>query len=343
MVSPLLAGLLAPAWGRLADRYGMKIMVERTTLAMVVHWGLFGFARSPHDLLALRALLGLFGGFGTLSMPLLVATTPKEHMSPSIGCLQTVQMVSSAVGPMVGGFLADSIGIRNTCLFSCGCAAAALLLIHVLYQETAVARSRTESERNGRRLSLREAAAFPSFGTMIAVMFSISFVERSFGPVVPLYILQLGTSVNHAAKTAGLVISLGLLAEAVSATIMGRQLKTASARRLLLWRLGGGLLAALPMGLVWSTPQLMSLRLILGLLAGGCMVVVYTHASRIIPAETRATSFGFLSSAALIGGAAGPVVAGALTHISIRAIFFFNGGLYLALLFLAWKSVRDVR
>jgi MFS family permease len=218
-----------------------------------------------------------------------------------------------------------------------------LILIQVLYREIASDRSASGSNSSHRRLSLRQAVAFPSFGAMVAVMFAVSFVERSFGPVVPLYILQLGTGVNNAAKTAGLIISLGLLAEAVSATIMGKRLKTASARKLLLWRLGGGVLAALPMGFLWATSQLMILRLSLGLLAGGCMVVVYTLASRIIPAETRATSFGFLSSSALIGGAAGPVVAGALTHINIRAIFFFNGCLYLALLMVAWKSVRDAQ
>ena len=173
---------------------------------------------------------------------------------------------------------------------------------------------------------------FSSFGTMIAVMFSVNFVERSFGPVIPLYILSLGTSMAHAAKTAGLIVSLGLLAEAVSATIMGSRLRTVAARRLLLWRLGGGVLACLPMGLVWATIQLMFLRLVLGLLAGGCMVVVYTLGSQIIPAETRGTSFAFLSSAGMLGGAIGPIAAGLLTHVSLRAIFFFDGLLFLALL-----------
>ena len=90
---------------------------------------------------------------------------------------------------------------------------------------------------------------------MIVVMFLVSFVERSFAPVLPLYIQKLGT-VQHVAKTAGLILSLGLLAEAVSATIMGSRLRRVPARRLLLWRLTGGTLACLPMGLVGGTAQL---------------------------------------------------------------------------------------
>ncbi len=338
--SPLLAALLGPAWGRLGDRYGMKIMIERCALALAIHWGLFGFARNMYDLLGLRIMLGLFGGFGILSMPLLVASTPKEHMSRSIGVLQTVQMVSSAVGPLIGGALADWIGIRNTCLVSTALSVIALLMIRLLYMEMRSDIAPGEPRLQPRRISFRAAASLPSFGTMIAVMFSVNFVERSFGPVIPLYILKLGTSMANAAKTAGLIVSLGLLAEAVSATIMGSRLRKIPVRRLLLWRLGGGVLACLPMGLVWATSQLMILRLFLGLLAGGCMVVIYTLASQIIPAETRGTSFSFLSSAGLLGASIGPIAAGLLTHISMRAVFFFNSLLFLAMLILAWMFVQ---
>jgi DHA1 family multidrug resistance protein-like MFS transporter len=339
-IAPLLASLLGPAWGRLGDRYGMKIMIERCALALAVHWGLFGFARNPYDLLGLRIMLGLFGGFGTLSMPLLVASTPKEHMSRSIGALQTVQMISSAAGPLIGGMLADWIGIRSTCLVSTALSALALLMIRMLYREIRTGSAAGERRPPPRRISLRGAAALPSFGTMISIMFSVNFVERSFGPVIPLYVLKLGTSMENAAKISGLIVSLGLLAEAVSATVMGNRLRKVPARRLLLWRLTGGFLACLPMGLVWATSQLMILRLTLGLLAGGCMVVVYTLGSKIIPAETRATSFSFLSSAALLGAAMGPIVAGLLTVLNLRAVFFFNGMLFFTLLLLAWRFVQ---
>lgn len=339
-VAPLLAGLLGPAWGRMGDRYGMKIMVERCTFAMCLHWFFFAFAGTPYHLLVLRILLGVFGGFATLATPLLVATTPKEHMSRSIGALQTVQMVSSAAGPLFGGVLADTIGIRNTCLLSSGLSFVATLMISALYREMRVGESVGGAAQIAGRTSFRKAAALPSFGAMIAIMFFVNFVERSFSPVVALYILNLGTSLDNAAKVAGLIISLGLMSEGVSASVMGNRLRTVPARKLLLWRLTGGAVACFPMGLVSATSQLLVLRLILGLLAGGCMVVVYTLGSRIIPSETRGTSFSFLASAALLGSAAGPVVAGELTHVSIRAIFFFDSAAFLLLLIYSWKTVQ---
>jgi MFS family permease len=59
----------------------------------------------------------------------------------------------------------------------------------------------------------------------------------------------------------------------------------------------------------------------------------------VIPKETRATSFSFLASAGLLGAAVGPIVAGVLTHVHIRAIFFFNAAIFLALLAYAWRSI----
>jgi MFS family permease len=174
---------------------------------------------------------------------------------------------------------------------------------------------------------------------MLSVLFVVNFVERSFAPVIPLYILSLGTSLGHAAKTAGLIISLGLLAEAVSAMMLGKRMKTGAAHRVLLLRLGAGALVSLPMGLVRTTGQLLALRLALGLLAGGCMVVIYTLGSVVIPKETRATSFSFLASAGLLGAAVGPVAAGVLTHLHIRATFFFDAAMFLLLFLYAWKSI----
>jgi DHA1 family multidrug resistance protein-like MFS transporter len=337
-VAPLLASLLAPAWGRIGDRYGMKLMIERCTLAMALHWAFFGFATSVYQLLILRLALGLSGGFATLSMPLLVSTTPKDHMSKSIGYLQTVQMISSAVGPIMGGLLADWIGIRKTCMVSAILATLALILIHRLYQDPEDAHARLNGVEE-KSISFRQATAIPSFGIMLSVLFFVNFVERSYAPVIPLYILTLGTSLKNAAKTAGLVLSLGLLAEAISAMALGNRMKMKAAGKILLWRLAAGALICLPMGLVWTTAQLLVLRLALGLLAGGCMVVIYTLASLVIPKETRATSFSFLASASLLGASIGPVAAGALTHVNIRATFFFNAAVFLLLLIYCWKAI----
>ena len=340
--SPLIAAFLAPLWGRLADRFGMKIMVERAMVAATLHWALFGFAKSPYQLWLLRAVMGMFGGFGTMSVPLLISTIPRENVGRSVGMLQTVQIVSAGIGPMMGGFLADSIGIRKTCMVSACFALVALVMIHRLYLEPSSSEAAERKARSA-KLSFRSALALPSFGSMLVIAFFVNLVERSFAPIVPLYVLSLGTKVSHVAKTSGMIISLGLLSEGASATMLGNWLRRVQARKILIMRLIAGALICIPMGLVTASTQLLVLRAALGLLAGGSMVVIYTLGSQMIPEETRATSFSFLASSALLGSALGPTTAGAVTHLDIRAVFFLNSLILWAILAVTWKSIPGSR
>src|SRR3954463_6880403 len=51
-ITPGLTALLAPAWGRLGDRFGRKIMVERSLVSFVVLFAAMAFVRRPWQVLA---------------------------------------------------------------------------------------------------------------------------------------------------------------------------------------------------------------------------------------------------------------------------------------------------
>ena len=73
------AALTAPLWGRLADRYGRKLMLIRASLGMAVAMSLIGLAHNIWELVALRLLAGLLGGYTSGSMLLIAAQTPKAR------------------------------------------------------------------------------------------------------------------------------------------------------------------------------------------------------------------------------------------------------------------------
>jgi MFS family permease len=50
-----------------------------------------------------------------------------------------------------------------------------------------------------------------------------------------------------------------------------------------------------------------------------------------VPAEQRTVAFGFFSGAALFGGAVAPTVAGLVAHWDLRAIYYVNSLVFLAL------------
>jgi MFS family permease len=146
-VSPLLAAVLGPFWGRLADRVGMKIMVQRVLFTIALQWLLMYFVQSVWHVLALRIVLGLFSGFGTMSVALVTHGCPRDRIGRAVGTLQATQILSTAVGPFLGGVLGDLIGIRATFLVTFVLCAGAFVLVMVLYRDTAHAADEPAARR----------------------------------------------------------------------------------------------------------------------------------------------------------------------------------------------------
>src|SRR2546427_12765581 len=62
-ITPGLTALLAPAWGRLGDRYGRKVMVERWLVSFVSLMAAMALVARLWHVRALRAVRGLFAGY----------------------------------------------------------------------------------------------------------------------------------------------------------------------------------------------------------------------------------------------------------------------------------------
>ena len=112
------AALAAPLWGRLADRYGRKLMLIRASLGMAVAMSLIGMAQNVWQLVALRLLAGLLGGYASGSTLLIATQTPKARSGWALGTLSSGIMAGSLAGPLIGGVLPPLIGIRSTFLLA---------------------------------------------------------------------------------------------------------------------------------------------------------------------------------------------------------------------------------
>src|SRR5262245_49526457 len=100
-VTPALNALVSPFWGRLADRFGRKIMIGRSMTSCVLVMAAMAFVTRPWHVLALRAVLGLLTGYGGLSLTMAAESAPPEHLPKAIGTVQTAQRLGPAVGPVI--------------------------------------------------------------------------------------------------------------------------------------------------------------------------------------------------------------------------------------------------
>ena len=327
-VAPLLAGLLAPVWGRLADRYGQKGIAAKALVAYVVLLVLSAAVTDVLQLLALRVGIGLFGGIGPLGLAMATSLGPREETGKAVGMIQAAQILSAAIGPFTGGFLADTIGIRRTFIVTAALCAVALALVLRYYKEAP--RPPVDAAGDG-SAGFRSVVRLPRVVPLLAVLFLVSFIGRSFTPILPLHLAELGVARDRLASYTGMLISAYSIAAALSATLLGRAAKARPPNGLLAATLAGGAACVLPMALVPSFPPLLGLAVLLGLAAGGSLTLCYTIGGLLVPGEVRTTAFGFFSGAALFGGAVSPTFAGLLAHWELRGIYYVDAALYAVL------------
>jgi MFS transporter, DHA1 family, multidrug resistance protein len=322
-ITPALTALLSPLWGRAADRFGRKLMVERAFLSFVVIMPALAFATRAWHVFALRLLQGCFAGYAGLTMAMAAESAPKEQMASAIGTVQVAQRLGPAMGPVIGGTIAAIFGIRNAFFVTAGFYGLAFLLVVFLYEEVELQPGRT-AENPSERVAFRTILSFKSFALLMAGIFVLQFADRSLDPILALYVEQRGVTLARVPFTAGLLFSVLACSAAIGHHLCGRLIRRVPARRLIL---AGAGVAASGIGMLALGGPVWVLApgiLLMGLGGGAAMTASYTAASTGVPAAARATAFGFLTSAWLAGMALSPAVSGFLGAVNIRLVFLVD-------------------
>jgi MFS family permease len=320
-VTPALTALLSPAWGRLADRFGRKIMVERSLGSFVIVMAAMAFVTRPWHVFALRAFQGLFAGYGALTLTMAADSAPEGRMAQAIGTVQTAQRLGPALGPVFGGTIAALVGLRRAFFVTAGFYLLAFVLVLVLYDER-IAHAHAEAKGDaGPAVTFRNVLAFENFLLMAAVIFGFQFVDRSFGPVLPLFVGELGTPPTRVAFVSGVLFSIAAGAGAIGHHVCARLLQRRTAAQLIAAACATGAIGAALYVAARGTSWLLLATPVFGLAVGVGTTASYTAAAAVIPANVRGTGFGLLTTASLVGLAVSPVVCGLLAATSRRAVF----------------------
>lgn len=333
-ITPGMTALLAPLWGRLADRYGNKLLVVRSLVAFVVTMIAMGMVTRPWHVVVLRVVQGLFAGYGALAVAMAAGSAPRDRMASAIGTVQTAQRLGPAVGPVVGGALAYALGVRQTFFVSAGFYAAALVLVWFWYHEPAGTASSTTSRGNGtseatgavgqtrnRPLTFRNILALQHLVLLMGAIFALQLVDRSFAPVLPLYLADAGVPDSRIALYAGILLSVGAATGAIGNLATQRLLGRYSPRTLLRTIACTGAVSLVPFVVGAPVGVLVAATSVFGLAIGVGMTSAFAAAGAVLPERARSSGFGLLSSASLVGLSMSPMLSGVLARISLRSVF----------------------
>jgi DHA1 family multidrug resistance protein-like MFS transporter len=328
-VNFLVAAFASPLWGMVADRYGRKVMVVRSTLAICVFMALMGMSQALWQLVALRGLMGAFSGFSAASIALIATQVPENRLGYALGWLSTSQLVGSLLGPVVGGLVADATGSYRVAFFcTSGLAGVAAFVAWSSVQErfTRSGLKGKPSLLQGFRTLFSTSGLMPLFCVLLFAQFGIRAVQ----PVVTLFVQDLIGPVPALATLAGFAFSITGLADVLASPFLGRRSDRIGYRRVLLISLLGAAVASVPQAFVSEYWQFVALRFAAGIFLGGLLPTANALIARLVRPEERGFVFGTTATATFLGSCLGPLTGGTIAALySIRAVFIVAGLFFL--------------
>ena len=121
-----------PIWGKLADLFSKKLLVQLAITIFTVGSILAGFSHSVGTLIGWRVLQGLgLGGLQALIMIVMAAMISPRERGRYTGVISTVMSVAPVAGPLIGGVIVDTDWLGWRWCFWVGAPLAALALVVV--------------------------------------------------------------------------------------------------------------------------------------------------------------------------------------------------------------------
>ena len=303
-VSAISAACVSPLWGILADRYGRKPMMIRAGLAMTITMGGLAFVPNVYWLLALRLLNGVFTGFVPNATALIASQVPKDKSGYALGTLSSGVVAGTLTGPFVGGMIAEVFGIRNVFLMVGGFLfLAAILTIFFIKEDF-------QPMLKEKELPTKELFTSVKYPYLLFNLFATSFViqvaAQSVGPILALYIRDLGQKENLL-FVSGLIVSSMGLSSMMSSGVMGRLGDKVGNHRLLIVAQAYSALIYLLCANASTPLELGIYRFLFGLGTGALVPGINALLSRMTPKAGISRVFAFNQVFFYLGGVIGPL------------------------------------
>jgi EmrB/QacA subfamily drug resistance transporter len=119
-----------PIWGKLADLFNRKLLIQLSLVIFVIGSALAGFSQDTNTLIIFRVLQGLgAGGLTALSQIIMADIISPRERGRYMGLFGGVMAVGTVGGPLIGGLLTDGFGWRWNFFVALPVAIVAIILL----------------------------------------------------------------------------------------------------------------------------------------------------------------------------------------------------------------------
>ncbi|CAI1813251.1 multidrug efflux MFS transporter MdtG [Serratia fonticola] len=335
----LFSAIASPFWGSLADRRGRKLMLLRSSLGMGIVMVLMGMAQNIWQFLALRAVLGLLGGFIPNANALIATQVPRHRSGWALGTLSTGGVSGALIGPLIGGLLADQYGLRPVFFIT-----ATVLFICFLLTLFCVREQFTPVQKKDMLHARQVFASLKSPKLILSLFITTMIIQIATGsiaPILTLYVRELAGNISNLAFVSGLIASVPGVAALMSAPRLGKLGDRIGPERILVFMLVISVLLLIPMAFVQAPWQLGVLRFLLGAADGALLPAVQTLLIYNCTNQVAGRIFSYNQSFRDIGNVSGPLLGAAVSaSYGFRAVFCMTALVVLFNAFYSWWCLQ---
>lgn len=336
----LVSAIVSPMWGSLADRKGRKLMLLRASLGMAIAILLQAFATNVWQLLLLRGIMGLTSGYIPNAMALVASQVPRERSGWALSTLSTAQISGVIGGPLMGGFLADHVGLRAVFFIT-----AILLMVSFLVTLFLIKEGVRPKISKAQRLSGKAVFASLPYPRLVISLFVTTMVIQlcngSVGPVLALFIQSLSPDSTNIAFLSGMIAAIPGVSALISAPRLGKLGDRIGTARILMATLICAVGLFFAMSFVTSPLQLGILRFLLGFVDGAMLPAVQTLLLKYSSDQVTGRIFGYNQSFMYLGNVAGPLMGATVSAMAgFRWVFAATA---VVVLLNVWQLAAELR
>lgn len=319
-----VAVFATPVWGALADRLGHKPMVVRSVFGIALTTIGMGFAGTPLALLGWRAVQGVVSGVFPAAVGLISSRTPEVRLGRALAVLQSARAAGALCGPVIGGLLADLIGMRGLFFGVGGVAVLAALACSAVISSPPV--PPRPHGREHREPGWRAVLAAPGLPGLLALLALFQAGIMCSWPTLALFVESLGVTRDAVATTTGVVVFAAGLPATLMATVWARWGRRFGSGRVLVVSLLLTGLFSIAVGRAPGLPLVLALRVGSGVAMAGFVPLAFETMNARVAAGTRGRVAGLGSTAMMVGNVIGPLAGGWLAaHVGLGATFWVPG------------------
>ena len=338
-VQGLTMMITAPFWGAIADRFGRKKMIMRAMFGGGITLALMAFAGSAEQLILIRAAQGLVTGTVSANNALVAAAAPRHRVGFAMGTLQVGLWAGVAVGPLLGGVLADLFGYATPFLITAALLWVGGIIVLIGVNEDFRAPKQTTQLKAGTLFrGWRDILGTSGVSLVLFMRFLAGLARTIIVPIAPLFVVSLVAQETDTGNTvAGLVMAVSAATSTLGAIYLGSLGDRISHRKVLLYSATAAAFFYLPQALVAEVWQLLLLQGLAGFAAGGLVAAPSALLSRYTDAGSAGAVYGLDNSVISGSRALAPLVGASVAiWMGMRGTFFATALVFALVALVAW-------